>query len=79
MEQIKKNSKFIVQIDNDFINRDEYNESEIDDEDEINEFDDYEYVINSIKDCLINYVDTNYIPLCEYITYENIEDFLTGK
>lgn len=77
MEVTKTNSKFVIQNDNEYVTRDEYDDTESDDEDEINDRDDYEYVVRTIQSSLIYYVDKNYIPLCEYLSYDKIDKFIS--
>lgn len=77
-EIVKKTTKFIIQNDNEYLYRDEYNDKDTDDEDDLNDYDDYEYIINNIKNQMIGYVEENYLPLCEYLSYEKIEEFLSA-
>lgn len=76
MEPVKKNTKFIVQNE-DYFNRDEYEDSEYEEDDETYDMEKYEYVITSIQNCLIDYVSSNYIQLCEYLTCDKIDEFLS--
>ncbi len=76
-EEIVETFNKKISYDDDIIDKDnEDNEYNSDEEEEL--FDEYyqDNSINFVEEELVKYVESNFIPLCEYINKDNLEKFL---
>jgi hypothetical protein len=79
-EEVKKNSKFLkhVNVDIDNENHVDYEEDSDNEINDIIERDYYTDVVITVQKTLINYVEKNSVPMCEYLSVNKIDSFL-GK
>jgi hypothetical protein len=73
---VKEKNKILLNDENNYENE-EISEIELEEKEEIKEEEEY-YVdtINIVHKSLLSYAKDNYLNLCEYLQFEDIENFL---
>lgn len=73
---VKEKNKIIFNDEDNYENTDYISDTEFEEIQELKEEEYYVDTINIARKCLINYAKDNYLSLCEYLQFEDIENFL---